>query len=130
MHIRAIQPDEIGRFAAFHPDRSAAAETQAYLVRQFEGGHSRPAWCLVAEQDTQFRGRVAYWGLASSTLPVAIALLDLPWEDDALSVGERLLGATLAPFMAQGLRQLDYSLREPSPWHCCQLDTSRETPRS
>jgi hypothetical protein len=117
MHIRAIRPDEIDRFAAFHPDENAAAQTRAYLARQLDAGHTRLAWCFVAEEGEQFLGRVAFWGLAGAMLPDAIALLELPWSEDAVAVGERLFDATLPPLAAQGVPHLDYSLREPSPWH-------------
>lgn len=35
----------------------------------------------------------------------------------AAPIGERLLSETLAPFTCMGVPHVDYSLREPSPWH-------------
>jgi ribosomal protein S18 acetylase RimI-like enzyme len=117
MRIRLLRPDELDRFAALHANPAANAETRMYLDRQLEAGHIRLEWCFVAEEGEQCLGRLAYWGLAGAQLPEAIALLDLPWDERAAPIGQRLLSETLAPFAAQGAPHVDYSLREPSPWH-------------
>lgn len=109
--VQPIRPEEIDQFigASGH-----AAEVKQYLEQMLSIGSIRTEWCYVAKENNQLLGRVAYWTLPAVGKPLAMVLLDLPWErTDYLAVGESILQETFQNMRALGVKHLEYVLDAP-----------------
>ncbi len=54
----------------------------------FAAGSMRPEWCFVIqEKENNPLGRVAFWTLPGMEKPLALVLLEVPWEEDHLGAG-------------------------------------------
>ena len=73
----------------------------------------RPEWCFVVEEENRYVGRAALWTLPGMDEPLALVLLDVPWEDDSLSVGKRLLEDVLAHGRVLGAEEIEHVLDAP-----------------
>ena len=115
MHTRPVRADELDVFvgAAGTPDHRR--EVEHYLESMFAAGSMRPEWCFVAEeqQGEHPLGRVAFWTLPGMTKPFALVLLDVPWEDDYMGVGTRLLGDVLESARALGAEEVEHVVDHP-----------------
>jgi RimJ/RimL family protein N-acetyltransferase/predicted N-acetyltransferase YhbS len=115
MHTRPVSADELDLFveAAGTPDHRR--EVEHYLKSMFAAGSMRPEWCFVAEEQQGDRplGRVAFWTLPGMMKPFALVLLDVPWEDDYMGVGTRLLGDVLESARALGAEEVEHVVDDP-----------------
>ena len=115
MHTRPVRADELDLFvgAAGTPDHRR--EVEHYLKSMFAAGSMRPEWCFVAEAEQGDRplGRVAFWTLPGMKKPFALVLLDVPWEDDYMGVGTRLLGDALESARALGAEEIEHVVDDP-----------------
>jgi RimJ/RimL family protein N-acetyltransferase/predicted N-acetyltransferase YhbS len=115
MHTRPVRADELDLFvgAAGTPDHRR--EVEHYLKSMFAAGSMRPEWCFVAEEQQGDRplGRVAFWTLPGMKKPFALVLLDVPWEDDYMGVGTRLLGDALESARALGAEEVEHVVDDP-----------------
>jgi len=98
--------------AAGPPDHRE--EIEQYLESMFALGSMRPGWCFVVEDgEDRPLGRVAFWTLPGSERPLALVLLDVPWEGDHLGVGSRLLGDVLGEARRLGAGEIEHVLDAP-----------------
>jgi len=113
MRIRHVRADELDRFveAAGSPDHRR--EVEQYLESMFAAGSMRPEWCFVVEEKDRPLGRVAFWTLPGMEEPFALVLLDVPWDDDYIGVGTRLLGDVLEESRAIGAEEVEHVLDAP-----------------
>ena len=115
MHIRPVRADELDLFvgAAGTPDHRK--EVEHYLKSMFAAGSMRPEWCFVAEEQQGDRplGRVAFWTLPGMEKPLALVLLDVPWDDDYMGVGTRLLKDVLESARALGAEEVEHVVDYP-----------------
>jgi RimJ/RimL family protein N-acetyltransferase/GNAT superfamily N-acetyltransferase len=113
MHTRPVRADELDLFveAAGSPDHRR--EVELYLKSMFAAGSMRPDWCFVAEEGDRPLGRLALWTLPGMKEPFALVLLDVPWDDDYMGVGKRLLGYVLDEASAMGAGEIEYVLDAP-----------------
>jgi RimJ/RimL family protein N-acetyltransferase/predicted N-acetyltransferase YhbS len=114
MRIRPVRADELDRFieAAGSPDHRR--EIEQYLKSMFAAGSMRPEWCFVAEVEAERPlGRVALWTLPGMEEPFALVLLDVPWDDDYMGVGSRMLGDVLDEVRALGAREVEHVVDDP-----------------
>jgi RimJ/RimL family protein N-acetyltransferase len=80
----------------------------------FAAGSMRPGWCFVAEEEDRLLGRVAFWTLPGMEEPLAVVLVDVPWENgDYVGVGTRLLGDVLNEARGLGAKELEHVLDTP-----------------
>ena len=115
MHTRSVRADELDLFvgAAGTPDHRR--EVEHYLKSMFAAGSMRPEWCFVTEEQQGDRplGRVAFWTLPGMMKPFALVLLDVPWEDDYMGVGTRLLRDVLESARALGAEEVEHVVDDP-----------------
>jgi hypothetical protein len=113
MRTRPIRAEELGLFveAAGPPDHRK--EVEQYLESMFAAGSMRPEWCFVAEEEGRPIGRVALWTLPGAEKPFALVLLDVPWEEDHLVVGIRLLGDVLDEARRLGAGEIEHVVDAP-----------------
>jgi GNAT superfamily N-acetyltransferase/RimJ/RimL family protein N-acetyltransferase len=111
MRTRPISPGELDLFveAAGSPDHHR--EVRQYLESMISTGSMRPEWCFVAEEQDLPLGRVAFWTLPGLQAPLALVLLDLPWEGD--HVGTRLLGDVLNEARTLGAKEIEHVIDAP-----------------
>jgi len=114
MQIRAIHKDDLDVFTNYSENTEQNAALREYILELWDEGASRPEWSFVAEAHGQVLGRVAYWGLSSSTTPSHVEILELPWAGDYPAVGKELLRQSLASLHAQGATTIEYNLHNPS----------------
>jgi hypothetical protein len=113
MRTRPILADELELFveAGGHPDHRE--EVMQYLRSMFTAGSMRPEWCFVVEEENRCVGRAALWTLPVIDEPLALVLLDVPWEDDHLTVGRHLLEDVLAHARVLGADEIEHVLDAP-----------------
>jgi uncharacterized cupin superfamily protein/RimJ/RimL family protein N-acetyltransferase len=113
MRTRPVRADELDLFveAGGHPDHRE--EVRQYLRSMLAAGSMRPEWCFVAEVEKQCVGRAALWALPGMDEPLALVLLDVPWEDDHLTVGNQLLDDVLAHARVLGAEEIEHVLDAP-----------------
>jgi predicted N-acetyltransferase YhbS len=110
-HVRADELD-LSVEAAGPPDHRE--EIEQYLESMFALGSMRPEWCFVVQDgEDRLLGRVAFWTLPGSEKPLALVLLDVPWEWDHLNVGTRLLGDVLGEARRLGAGEIEHVLDAP-----------------
>jgi ribosomal protein S18 acetylase RimI-like enzyme len=111
MLIRPIQADEIDQFVeAGGPGHHE--EVRQYVEGMFAAGAMRPEWCFVLEEEGRLLGRVALWALPGADRPLALVLLDVPWEEDDLTAGV-LLRDVLHKARALGAQEIEHVLDSP-----------------
>ena len=112
--VRLIQPNELAAFAAIGAQGGEAAEVQQYVERMIEKGSMRIDWCYVLEEDGNLCGRIGFWTMPKVGRPLAMVLLELPWErDDFMAAGRTLLEQTLPVMQEQGAENIEYVLDDP-----------------
>lgn len=115
LNIRQMGTHELAAFAAIGTPAAEAAVVEAYLEKMIGLGSIRPEWCFIIEEDGQACGRIAYWTIPKSGVPVAMVLLELPWErSDYLPIGSALLTHTLPLMQAIGASSIEYVLDQPA----------------
>lgn len=115
--VRPIRSDEIDVFAAAGNDSRHGHEVKQYLEEMLAKGSVRLEWCFLLEEAGQLRGRVAFWTLPKSEKPLAMVLLELPWDSEQyLSLGAGLLQKTLPAMHALGSDEIGYVLDAPVSW--------------
>lgn len=105
MRIRSITPEELGKFAASgeHP---LGAEGFAQIVSEaWDTGHSRPEWCFVAEENSQFIARIVY-----SATDHEATYFGLHLPENALEAGVPLLRKSLKKLQKSGITHLERRL--------------------
>lgn len=113
MRIRPITSDELALFAATATRADDQHAILGYLERLLERGQTRPAWCFVLDDGADVLGRVAYWALPGKPAPSDLVLLDVPWADADLELGNRLLADTVQRMRLQGAADLNYVVDLP-----------------
>ena len=115
MHTRPVRADELDLFVGAAGTPDDRREVEHYLKSMFAAGSMRPEWCFVAEgqQGDRPLGRVAFWTLPGMMKPFALVLLDVPWEDDYMGVGTRLLGDVLESARALGAEEVEHVVDDP-----------------
>jgi predicted N-acetyltransferase YhbS/ribosomal protein S18 acetylase RimI-like enzyme len=112
MRTRPVRADEMDLFVeAGPPDHRE--EVEQYLESMFAAGSMRPEWCFVAQERDRALGRVAFWTLPGTERPLALVLLDVPWDGDHLGVGTRLLGDVLDEARELGAGEIEHVLDAP-----------------
>lgn len=112
VRIRSIRPDELDRFAAMSGSRNP--EWVKEMLTQFWAqGRSSADSCFVAEPEVlgpeagkpeslPAIGRVAFWWQQSRPADLLLFGLLLPWDEDYVAVGARLLDESLQVMQARG----------------------------
>lgn len=114
-NVRQIRPDELAAFAAIGNRAEEAAVVQAYLEKMMKLGSIRIEWCYVLEEDGILCGRIAFWTMPKVGRPLAMVLVELPWDrQDYLSIGKAFLESTLSFMQAQGAEKIEYVLDTPA----------------
>jgi uncharacterized cupin superfamily protein/RimJ/RimL family protein N-acetyltransferase len=117
MRTRSVRADELDLFveAAGVPDHRE--EVRRYLESMLASGSMRPGWCFVLGEEDRPLGRVAFWALPGMDVPLALVLLDVPWDGgDYLRLGTRLLGDVLEEARGLGAGEVEHVLDAP-PQH-------------
>ena len=113
MRIRPVRADELDLFveAGGHPDYRE--DVRQYLMNMLAAESMRPEWCFVVEEENRFVGRAALWTLPGMDEPLALVLLDVPWDDDDLRVGKHLLEDVLSHARVLGAKEIEHVLDAP-----------------
>jgi GNAT superfamily N-acetyltransferase len=112
MRTRPIRADEMDLFVeAGPPDHRE--EVEKYLESMFAAGSMRPEWCFVAQEGDRVLGRAAFWTLPGTEKPLALVLLDVPWEGNNVGVGARLVGDVLGEARALGAGEIEHVIDAP-----------------
>jgi len=108
-----LRTDELDLFvgAAGTPDHRR--EVEQYLKSMFAAGSMCQEWCFVAEEGQRLLGRLALWTLPGMEEPFALVLLGVPWDDDYMGVGSRLLGDVLQEAHALGAGEIEHVVDAP-----------------
>jgi RimJ/RimL family protein N-acetyltransferase/predicted N-acetyltransferase YhbS len=112
MHFRPVYANELDLFVEATPANNHE-EIGRYLESMFAAGSMRPEWCFVAQNRGRTVGRVALWTLPGMDEPLALVLLDVPWEGEYLDVGAYLLGNVLDEARRLGAREIEHVLDDP-----------------
>lgn len=115
MRIRPIGADELDVFVEAC-GTSHRKEVEQYVQSMFAAGAMRPEWCFVVEEEGLPLGRVAFWTLPGADRPLALVLLDVPWEGEYRAVGGHLLGEVLQRARALGAAEIEHVVDAP-PMH-------------
>lgn len=114
LNIRPIQPHELASFAAIGNLADDAAAVQSYLEKLIALGSIRLEWCYVMEKDGILCGRIAFWTMPKVGKPLAMVLLELPWDrQDYLSLGTAFLEKTLPIMQEYGAVNMEHVLDTP-----------------
>jgi predicted N-acetyltransferase YhbS/ribosomal protein S18 acetylase RimI-like enzyme len=114
VHTRPVRADELDLFieAAGTPDH--CREVEKYLESMLAAGSMRPEWCFVVEEEGEGPlGRVAFWTLPRMEEPLALVLLDVPWDGDYMGVGTHLLEGALEEARALGAEEIEHVVDDP-----------------
>ena len=114
MVVRPIDYDELDAFAAYSGRGDWNKRFKDYLVGMIEKRCIHPEWCFVAEKDGRFVGRITYWATPSSSYPIVLDFFEIPWNDEYLEVGVRLLQCSLTQLYARGVESIRYTIEKPS----------------
>ncbi|HEX2742017.1 MAG TPA: hypothetical protein VHM69_16350 [Rubrobacter sp.] len=112
MRIRPIHADEIDLFVEAG-STGHNEEVKQYVEGMFAAGAMRPGWCFVIEEEGRPLGRVALWALPGADRPLALVLLDVPWEEEDLTVSVPLLRDVLDRARALGTEEIEHVLDSP-----------------
>jgi ribosomal protein S18 acetylase RimI-like enzyme len=114
MNIRQIQPYELAAFAAIGSHADEAVQVQSYLDKMIGLGSIRLEWCYVMEEDGHLCGRIAFWTMPKVGKPLAMVLLELPWnQENYISLGATLLEKTLPIMKTYGAVNIEHVLDTP-----------------
>ena len=116
MRIRPIDEHELPAFAAIGADSTHTDDIHQYLQQMISLGSMRRDWCFVAEDAGRLLGRLAFWTLPKVGLPLAVVLLDIPWDSDYLTTGTRLFHQSITAMRPYGMGELEHVLDTPSQW--------------
>jgi RimJ/RimL family protein N-acetyltransferase len=111
MRTHTVRATELDSFVEAGGAARHHEEVRQYVRSMFDSGCMRPEWCFVIEDGGRDLGRVALWTLPGMDEPLALVLLDVPWED--LSSGVRLLEDVLVRARSMGARELGHVLDAP-----------------
>ena len=114
--IRSTSADELDLFVEAGGASRHHQEIRQYAESMFAAGSMRPEWCFVLEEEGRSLGRVALWTLPSMSEPLDLVLLDLRWEEDHQTTGERLLRRVLDEARDLGAREVGHVLDAPPMW--------------
>ena len=113
MIVRPIRPDERSRFVAI--DQSRVLE--AHLDEAFASGATSERWCLVAEENGRWLGRVFLRGPAGVD-EIFVHFFDVALDQaDADATAHALIEAALDAPEADDPRTILFALDEEHPWH-------------
>lgn len=113
-HIRPIETDELSTFIRTATEPENVDDVRQYVEDLISKGAMRREWCYLAERNGHPVGRAAFWTLPKRDQPVAIILLDLPWQrTSAFETGAALLETMLDTAHSLGTKQLEYVLDTP-----------------
>ncbi len=113
MRTRPIRAQALDLFVESAGPPDHRKEVEQYLESMFAAGSMRPEWCFFAEEEGCPIGRVAFWTLPGAEKPFALVLLDVPWEEDRLGVGIRLLGDVLDEARRLGAGEIEHVVDAP-----------------
>ena len=90
MPIRIARPDELPALVQHSDQPERNAGTAAYLTDLLAKKCTRPEWCLVAEDEAgRLTAATALWTLPGTDVPMALVLLETPWDEPGLATGQR-----------------------------------------
>jgi ribosomal protein S18 acetylase RimI-like enzyme len=112
MRIRQVHADELDLFVEAG-DTGHNEEVKQYVESMFVAGAMRPEWCFVIEEEGRPLGRVALWGLPGAHRPLALVLIDVPWEEENLNSGVSLLRDVLDRARALGADEIEHVIDSP-----------------
>src|SRR5262245_8430248 len=110
MRVRPIGDHELPAFVAIGTDSPHVDSIDHYLHQMIAAGSMRRDWCFVAEDDSGLLGRLAFWTLPKVGIPLAVVLLDVPWDGDYLTIGTYLLNQSIAAMREHGAADLEHVL--------------------
>ncbi len=111
--LRPDRPDDLDLFTDLTRDVKKIADVRAYVGRTIASGAMRPEWCYLAEVDGCVVGRVAAWTLPPSDVPLDLVLLDVPWDEPGVRIGDALLRHVLADIWTLGGERVGHVIDEP-----------------
>lgn len=115
--VRPILADELQAFVAAATDPERVEPVGQYVRDLLAQGATRTDWCYLAEREGRPVGRVALWTLPKHSRPLALVLLDLPWQrEDALEIGAALLEETSRAAFSLGAEELLHVVDSPAQW--------------
>ncbi|MFE6976307.1 GNAT family N-acetyltransferase [Streptomyces sp. NPDC057682] len=126
MPIRIAHPGELPSLVEHigRPERNAG--TAAYLTDLLEKKCTRPEWCLVAEDaDGRLTAATALWTMPGNDVPMALVLLEAPWDEPGLSTGRALLDEAVALGRSLGATELGHVVDSPAQAPQFQTDPER-----
>jgi len=113
MRIRPIDDYELPAFVAIGADSTHADDIHQYLRQMIAHGSMHSDWCFVAEDAGRLLGRLAFWTLPKVGIPLAIVLLDVPWDSNYLTTGTHLLHESIAAMRSHRIGDLEHVLDMP-----------------
>lgn len=116
MRIRPIHASELAAFCATATDSRHTTNIRQYLDQMIASGAMRPEWCFVAEDADQLVGRIAFLTLPKVGVPLAIVLLDIPWNHTDQAIEAQLVRESIAAMRAYGAADLEHVLDTPPQW--------------
>jgi hypothetical protein len=111
MRAQTVRTAELDHFVEAGGAARHREEVRKYVRTMFDAGCMRPEWCFVIEDGGRGRGRVALWTLPGMDEPLALALLDVPWEDPSAEVSP--LGEVLVKARSLGAQELGHVIDAP-----------------
>ncbi|WP_419993202.1 GNAT family N-acetyltransferase [Streptomyces boninensis] len=115
MAIRRARPTELPALVERpgQPERNANAA--AYLDDLLAKKCTRPDWCLVAEgANGAPEAALALWTLPGHDVPMALVLLEVPWDKPDLATGRALLDEAAELAASLGAEQLEHVIDSPA----------------
>jgi RimJ/RimL family protein N-acetyltransferase/predicted N-acetyltransferase YhbS len=116
MRTRTIRANELDLFVESGGAPEHRREVKSYIEVMFAAGSMRPEWCFVLKDGDGAVGRVALWTLPKAEQPLDAVLLEVPWENGRLEMGERLLGDVLKEARSLGVEEIGHVLDAPPVW--------------
>ncbi|MGW2588740.1 GNAT family N-acetyltransferase [Streptomyces sp. NPDC001515] len=126
MPIRIARPDELPALVAPLGRTERNAGTAAYLADLLEKKCTRPEWCLVAEDEGgRLTAATALWTMPGNDVPMALVLLEAPWDEPGLVTGRALLAEAVALGGSLGATELGHVIDSPAQAPQFQTDPER-----
>ncbi|WP_405403744.1 GNAT family N-acetyltransferase [Streptomyces sp. NBC_01104] len=128
MHIRIARPDELPSLVEYSGQPERNAGTAAYLTDLLAKKCTRPEWCLVAEDEAgRLTAATALWTLPGNDIPMALVLLETPWDEPGLATGLALLAEAAALADSLGATELEHVTDSPTQPPQYQAEPERRT---
>ncbi|MFE4695981.1 GNAT family N-acetyltransferase [Streptomyces sp. NPDC056738] len=115
MPVRIARPEELPALVQYSDQLERNAGTAAYLTDLLAKKCTRPEWCLVAEDEAgRLTAATALWTLPGNDVPMALVLLEAPWDEPGLAIGRALLAEAVALAAQLGATELEHVTDSPT----------------